>query len=184
MKDIELRLMVELLKNSHRSDRELARAIRVSQPTITRIRAKLEIEQAIKEYTIIPDYSQLGFTMMSITFTKMKEGLTKEIADDLTKRARNMMSGYPSALILGNTGMGLDADYVTIALHKDYGEYTKFMSDIRGFPHTNIDETKSFIIDLLGKNQFQHLSFQYLAGYLAKSVMNSQSAHATSSPTK
>jgi DNA-binding Lrp family transcriptional regulator len=161
-------VIIELLKNSHRSDRELARAIGVSQPTLSRIRERLEKQGMIKEYTIIPDYSQLGFKLLSITFTKMKGPLSKEILDDMKKRARNTMSEHPSALILGNTGMGCNADYVAIAFHKDYGEYTEFMRDIKQFPNVNIDETKSFIIDLNEKNQMQPLSFAHLAGYLAK----------------
>ena len=168
MKDNELKVIIELLKNSHRSDRELARAIGVSQPTLSRIRERLEKQGMIKEYTIIPDYSQLGFKLLSITFTKMKGPLSKEILDDMKKRARNTMSEHPSALILGNTGMGCNADYVAIAFHKDYGEYTEFMRDIKQFPNVNIDETKSFIIDLNEKNQMQPLSFAHLAGYLAK----------------
>jgi DNA-binding Lrp family transcriptional regulator len=168
MKDIELKLVVELLKNSNRSDRGLAKAIGVSQPTITRTRAKLEKQRMIKEYTIIPDYSQLGFTLMSITFTKIKSLLSKEMSDDLKKQAANTMSGHPSALILGCTGMGCNADYVAIAFHRDYGEYSGFMKDIKGFPNVDIDETRSFLINLLDKDQFQPLSFYHLAGYLAK----------------
>jgi DNA-binding Lrp family transcriptional regulator len=168
MKDIELKVIIELLKNSHRSDRELARAIGVSQPTLSRTREKLEKQGMIKEYTIIPNYSQLGFTLLSITFTKMKGPLSKEILDDMKKRARNTMNEHPSALILGNTGMGCNADYVAIAFHKDYSEYTEFMRDIKEFPSVNIDETRSFIVDLGEKDQFQPLSFSHLAGYLAK----------------
>ncbi len=167
MKDIELKVIIELLKNSHRSDREMARAIGVSQPTLSRTREKLEKRGMIKEYTIIPDYLQLGFTLMSITFTKMKGPLSKEILDDLKKRTRITMSEYPSAMILGNTGMGCNADYVAIAFHRDYGEYSEFMRDIKEFPNVNINETKSFIVDLL-EPQFQPLSFSYLAGYLTK----------------
>ncbi len=168
MKDIELKVVIELLKNSHRSDRELARAVGVSQPTISRIKEKLEKQETIKEYTIIPDYLQLGFELMSMTFTKMKGPLSKEILDDLKKRVRNTMSGHPSALILGNTGIGCNADYVAIAFHRTYGEYSEFMKDIKGFPNVNINETKSFIIDLNEKDQAQPLSFQHLAGYLTK----------------
>jgi len=174
MKDVELKLVIELLKNSKRSDRELARAIGVSQPTVTRIRAKLEKQGMIKEYTIIPDFSELGFTLLSMTFTKMKEGPSKDTSDDLMKRARNVMSEHPSALILGNTGMGCNADYVAIAFHRDYSEYIEYMKDIRGFPNVNIDETRSFLIDLLNKNQFQPLSFHHIAGYLARTKGNSQ----------
>jgi DNA-binding Lrp family transcriptional regulator len=44
MKDIERRLVSELMINSRRSDRQLAKALAVSQPTVTRVRAKLEKE--------------------------------------------------------------------------------------------------------------------------------------------
>lgn len=42
MKSIELKIVSELMKNSHRSDRELARRIGTSQPTVTRVRTRLE----------------------------------------------------------------------------------------------------------------------------------------------
>jgi DNA-binding Lrp family transcriptional regulator len=41
MKELEGKWLSELLKNSRRSDRELAKAIGVSQPTTTRLRTKL-----------------------------------------------------------------------------------------------------------------------------------------------
>jgi DNA-binding Lrp family transcriptional regulator len=168
MKESELKVVIELIKNSHRSDRELARAIGVSQPTLSRIREKLEKQGVIKEYTIIPNYPQLGFELLSITFTRMKGPLSKEVLQDYAKRARNTMNEHPSALILGSTGLGCNADYVAVAFHRNYTEYTKFMKDIKEFPNVNIDETKSFIIDLSDKDQFQPLSFTHLAGYLAK----------------
>jgi DNA-binding Lrp family transcriptional regulator len=37
MKDVELKLISELMKNSRRSHRELAHAIGVSQPTVSRV---------------------------------------------------------------------------------------------------------------------------------------------------
>ena len=42
MKDVELKLISELMKNSRRSDRELAKTIGVSQPTVSRLIRKLE----------------------------------------------------------------------------------------------------------------------------------------------
>ena len=55
LKRIELRLVAELMKNSRKSDRELAKILGISQPTVTRIRNKLEREGVIREYTAIPD---------------------------------------------------------------------------------------------------------------------------------
>jgi len=173
MTDIELKVIIALIKNSHRSDRELAKTIGVSQATLSRTRTKLEKQGMIKEYTIIPDYLQLGFKLLSIVFTKMKGPLSLEILDDLKKHARDTMSEHPSALILGNTGMGCNADYVAIAFHRDYREYLEFMKDIKEFPGANIDETKSFIVDLSEKDQMQPLSFFHLAGYLEKAKESS-----------
>ena len=73
LKDVELKLISELMKNSRRSDRELAKVLGVSQPTVTRIRTRLEKEGHIKEYTMIPDFSQLGYQMMGVTLLKLRE---------------------------------------------------------------------------------------------------------------
>lgn len=52
MKEFELKLISELMKNSRRSDRDLAKAIGSSQPTVTRNRHRLEQQGIIKQYTI------------------------------------------------------------------------------------------------------------------------------------
>ena len=68
VKEIELKLVAELLKNSHRSDRELAKVLGVSQPTISRLTERLRKMGAIREYTIIPDFNKLGFHICALTF--------------------------------------------------------------------------------------------------------------------
>jgi DNA-binding Lrp family transcriptional regulator len=73
MKNIELRLISELMKNSRRSDRELAKALGVSQPTVSRTIKRLEEEGYIKEYTMIPDFSKLGYEIMGITSLNVEE---------------------------------------------------------------------------------------------------------------
>lgn len=67
MKDIKSKLLFELLKNSKRSDRELAKVLGVSQPTITRRRKELE-KTAIEEYTIIPKWEKFGYEIAAFTF--------------------------------------------------------------------------------------------------------------------
>jgi DNA-binding Lrp family transcriptional regulator len=61
-------LLYELMINSKRSDRELAKAVKVSQPTITRIRKSLEKLGYIREYTVIPDLQKIGFEIAALTF--------------------------------------------------------------------------------------------------------------------
>ena len=42
MKTIDYKLLYELMKNSRRSDRELAKILRISQPTVSRRRIIIE----------------------------------------------------------------------------------------------------------------------------------------------
>lgn len=166
MKDVELRLFAELIKNSRRSDRELARELGTSQPTITRIRSKLEKEGKIREYTMIPDYVSLGFQMMSITFFTLTQPLSGETLENARKINREMMKKNPTANILAMNGMGCEADRVVIALHRDYSEYVEFVRMTKQHPAVSAEHLKSFIIDLLDTSSFQPLSFFQLANYL------------------
>jgi len=112
MKDVELKLIVELMKNSRRSDRELAKALKVSQPTISRTIRKLEKEGLIREYTAIPDFYGLGFDLMSVNFVKFKPNTTLVDIEKMKKTANEFesQSGIPSILVMN--GMGLDSDRI------------------------------------------------------------------------
>ena len=54
VKDVELKLVSELIKNSRRSDREVARVLGLSQPTVGRMIKKLEKR---RNYTRVYDGS-------------------------------------------------------------------------------------------------------------------------------
>jgi DNA-binding Lrp family transcriptional regulator len=60
LKDIELRLISELVKNSRRSDRELAKVLGISQPTVSRARMRLE-KQGLIDYS----YFQIWLSWVS-----------------------------------------------------------------------------------------------------------------------
>jgi DNA-binding Lrp family transcriptional regulator len=81
VKDVELRLVSELMKNSRRSDRELAKTIGVSQPTVSRAVKRLEKEGYIQEYTIIPNFVKLGYRILALTFVKLKQPLDEQEID-------------------------------------------------------------------------------------------------------
>jgi DNA-binding Lrp family transcriptional regulator len=73
LKDTEAALISELISNSRRSDRELARAIGVSQPTVSRMIRRLEMEGVVNEYTMIPDFRKLGYNLCAFIFLKLKD---------------------------------------------------------------------------------------------------------------
>jgi len=63
-----LALLKELLRNSKRVDKELTKAIGLSQPTVTRLRKNLG--KYIKSYTILPYLSRIGYEILAITFAR------------------------------------------------------------------------------------------------------------------
>jgi DNA-binding Lrp family transcriptional regulator len=156
MKDVELKLISELMKNARKSDRELAVAIGVSQPRVSRMIKKLEKEGIIKEFTMIPDFAKLGYELMSLTFIKLKDWPNP----DEVKPLRNTISQelhkdiFPD--LLNDRGLGLDSDGIIITLHRSYSDYTKQMDHTRSRPFVKTDHIESSLIDL--KDPFHHRS--------------------------
>ena len=158
LKTVESKLVAELMKNSRRSDRELARSIGVSQPTVTRIRARLEKERAIREYTIIPDFQKLGFRILAITLLAMdKEPDSKEF--------EKALSTFPNILLV-ERGLGLESSHMFVSLHEDYSSYAEFERKLEKNEFLEVKDSTSFLVNLDEDSGF--LSFSNLAKELVK----------------
>jgi DNA-binding Lrp family transcriptional regulator len=160
VKDIELRLISELVKNSRRSDRELAKTLGVSQPTVSRTRVRLE-KQGLIDYSAIPNMAMLGFEMIAVTFGKRNYQKHPEIN---LQKAKDFAEKHPE-VIFGASGIGLGYDRISISIHKSYSDYSKFSQEIRS-EWTGIMDTQSFIISLKNKDIVRPLSMKYLADHL------------------
>lgn len=170
MKNLELKLFVELMKNSRRSDKELSKELGVSAATVKRLITKLEKEGYIKEYTIIPDFTKLGFEIMSVTFAKIKNETSKNELDTTRKKIRQIFDKDPPPSILSMTGMGIDSNRVFLAVHRDYGEYSQLVRGIKQHPQMEVTSVKSFLIDLSDQSHFRPFTFSTLAKYLLKNA--------------
>jgi DNA-binding Lrp family transcriptional regulator len=128
LKDIEVRLVSELIRGSRRTDRELARALHVSQPTVSRTIKKLEEQGIIKEYTMIPNFSKLGYKILAITLVKLKKALNQEQIEKAREIAKEGQNAEALKVIMLERGLGLDSDGVLITYHKDYSSLVKFVA--------------------------------------------------------
>lgn len=167
MKEIELKLVCELMKNSRRSDRELAKVLGVSQPTVSRVMKKLEKEGVIKEYTIIPDFAKLGFEIVSIDLAKLKEPISEEKLKEVRKQVRQTLWKDPMSMIVAMSGIGCNADRVVVAFHEDYSTYMEYLNKIRQHPLVMVEEIKSFLINLNDRSQYLPLTLSSLADYIS-----------------
>jgi DNA-binding Lrp family transcriptional regulator len=142
LKENEMKILFELIKGARRSDRELAKAIRVSQPTVTRTRTKLEKMGLVKEYTIIPDLRKMGYELQAFTFMSFAED-----RPDLFDKAREWIKKQPS-VIFANGGVGSGMNSMMLSLHKNYADYTNLITELKRDWQPNLTNLQSFIVVL------------------------------------
>jgi DNA-binding Lrp family transcriptional regulator len=166
LKDVELKLISELMENSRKSDRELARAIGVSQPTVSRLRTKLEKTGVIKEYTMIPDFAKLGYQIMGVSFVTFEEPQKDGTAAESRKAVVEMEQKYPHASLVAVNGIGLGKDTMFITFYKDYSAYTKAMQLAKQIPHVSINSLASFLVNLDDKYNYRLLSMSAISRHI------------------
>jgi DNA-binding Lrp family transcriptional regulator len=156
-KELPQQLLRELLKNSKRSDRELAKVLGVSQPTITRTRRKLEQEGIIQDYTIIPDFSKMGFEILALTLVKLKPGFFRR---ERIEEVRKDAAEFPDAIFL-SSGEGLNTNFLIISFNRNFTEYHARLNRMRLHWKDFIETFRSFIISI-GEGEYKRFSLAHL----------------------
>lgn len=163
LKSLDYGILSGLIKNSRLSDRQLAKILGVSQPTVTRRRTQLE-KEGLLEYTAIPDLGKLDFEIVVFTFGKWN---FNAYPDTRVQAAKDFINRHPN-IIFVSTGRGDFGDRVAISVHKDYAEYSRFMSEVRQEWAELMGDPKTFIISLKADNIVRRLTFKYLMDTLGK----------------
>lgn len=150
-----IKLLYEMMKNSKRSDRLIAKIIGVSQPTITRMRQRLEKTGYIRDYTVIPDLEKLGYEIAAFTFITAANSNVK--SENMNKWIESN-----SKIVFSASGDGLNGkNSIMVSIHRDFTDYSKFMSEFRSKWSENIRDVDSFLVPLRGDIP-KHFSFKYL----------------------
>ena len=150
-----IELLYELMKNSKRSDRELAKVVEVSQPTITRMRKNLEKTEYIREYTIIPALEKLGFEILALNFlsTSTKPKDIKEMQEWISESQK---------IIFTSLGEGLNGKTVLlVSIHRDFTDFSEFTRELRGILGLETSSIESFLVSLR-TDMIKHFSFKNL----------------------
>ena len=155
-----LRLLLEMIKNSRRSDRDLAKVLGVSQPTITRTRQRLEKEY-ISTYTLIPNFAKIGYEIAAFTFCKSKTYDRSE-AEKMQQYAREWSKKYPNVIFAAD-GEGLGKDAVMVSFHRSYSHYADFMRQFTVDWANYVTDLQSFLVSLKNEIQMKPFDLKYLA---------------------
>jgi DNA-binding Lrp family transcriptional regulator len=157
-----VKLLCELIKNSRRSDRDLAKILGFSQPSVSRLRKTLE-KEAILQYTAIPDFSYLGFDLIVFTFYRMKEPV-----HPLREKAEKWLKEQPN-VVFSSEGQGMEVDRVMMSVHRDYADFSEFHQKCRKELGTYIESFRTFIVSLRGHEIGRLFTFNDL---VARSMPN------------
>ncbi len=162
LKPIDYKILFELMKDSHRSDRQLAKALGVSQPTVTRRRAMLE-ENFIEGYTVIPKFGQIGFEIAAITFLKSK--LKCATGQEKTKALQKMKEWFmkQTNVILALDGRGMGWDCACVSLHENFESFADFIRALDSELSDWVVESQTFNADLKGGIVIKPFHLKYLA---------------------
>lgn len=166
MREIELKLISELMKNSRRSDRDLGRAVGVSQPTVTRIRQRLERDGVIKEYTMIPDFTKLGYNLLSVIVSRVKPGSSPEIVQEARAAARRRVEKELLETIMLERVPSMGAATICVSFHKDYSSFLDFMKMSGEHDFIDMETLTSYLVNLKSQYRYRPLTLSTLAKHV------------------
>ena len=171
LKALDYKIICELIKNSKISDRNLAKIVGVSQPTVTRRRTKIEKEKML-DYTAIPNFSKLGFEILAISFYSWTPEANKKLSenkDKIRNKLHTFLSKHKNIFFTAN-GRGFGMERVMISVHKSYSDYVKLMQSVSQEWGGYLSQSTSFIVSLTEDVEGRELSFGHLAEYLVEKL--------------
>jgi DNA-binding Lrp family transcriptional regulator len=128
--DIDKRLLKEMLKDSNRSYRELARAIGVSAATVINHVQRLESAGVIDDYSVRLDHERLGYELTVITEIIVSKGRLLEVQKEIAKLP----------YVCGVYDITGQTDSIVVAKFRsrsDLSEFTKSLLSMENVERTN-----------------------------------------------
>ncbi|MCW4051365.1 MAG: Lrp/AsnC family transcriptional regulator [Candidatus Bathyarchaeota archaeon] len=144
--EIDKKILAELLINSKRSFRELARAIGVSAATVINHIQRLESAGVITDYTVMLDFERLGFELTVVLEMTVSRGKLLETQEEIAKLP------YVCA-VYDVTG---EIDSVVVAKFRNRRELSEFPKDLLAMPF--VERTNTHVVLNTIKEDFRMIN--------------------------
>ena len=144
--EIDKKILAELLKNSNRSNRELAKAIGVSAATVINHIQRLESAGVITDYTVMLDFERLGYELTVIMTVTVNRGKLLETQREIAKLP------YVCA-VYDVTGQ---VDSIVIAKFKNRRELSEFPKDLLAMEY--VERTNTHVVLNTVKEDFRMIN--------------------------
>jgi DNA-binding Lrp family transcriptional regulator len=144
--DMDRKVLRELLKDSKRSFRELARSLGVSTATVISRVQRLESAGVISNYTIQVDHEKLGYELTVITEITVSKGKLLEVEEEISKMP-NVCAVYDV------TGL---TDAMVIAKFKNRRSLSEFTKKLLSMPY--VERTNTHVVLTTIKEDFRMIN--------------------------
>ena len=144
--DIDRKVLRELLKNSKRSYRELAKSMGVSAATVINHVQRLESAGVLKDYSVRLDHERLGYELTVITEILVSKGKLLETEGEISKIS-NVCAVYD---VTGQT------DAMVIAKFKTRASLSDFTKKLLSMPY--VERTITHVVLTTMKEDFRLLT--------------------------
>ena len=144
--DIDRRLLGELLKDSKRSYRELAKAIGVSAATVINHVQRMESGGVIKDYSVRLDHERLGYELTVVTEIIVSKGKLLETDAEIAK-IPHVCAVYD---ITGET------DAIVVAKFKSRSDLSEFTKSLLSMPY--VERTNTHVVLTTVKEDFRMMN--------------------------
>lgn len=141
--EIDRKVLAELLINSNRSNREIARSIGVSAATVINHIQRLESAGVITDYSVIVDFERLGFELTVIMTVTVGRGKLLETQEEIAKLP------YVCA-VYDVTGQ---VDSIVIAKFRNRRELSEFPKDLLAMEY--VERTNTHVVLNTVKEDFR-----------------------------
>jgi DNA-binding Lrp family transcriptional regulator len=141
--DIDRKLLREILKDSKRSSRELAKAIGVSAATVINHVQRLESGGVIKDYSVRLDHERLGYELTVVTEIIVSKGKLLETDEEIAK-IPHVCAVYD---ITGET------DAMVVAKFKSRSDLSEFTKKLLSMPY--VERTNTHVVLTTVKEDFR-----------------------------
>jgi len=143
IKDVDIKVLEELIANSNTPVRDIAKKLGVSVGTVhSKIKA-MERSGTIRGYTVVTDLSNVGYDITAVTEVIVSKGRLLDVEKEIA-RMKNVVAVYDV------TGM---ADIITIGKFRGREELSSFTKKVLSLPY--VERTNTSMVLTVVKEDFR-----------------------------
>ncbi|MEM5853090.1 MAG: winged helix-turn-helix transcriptional regulator [Candidatus Aenigmatarchaeota archaeon] len=141
LKKREKQVFMNLIKNARMPDKHIAKILGITQPTVTRIRQKLEKSGYIKGYKPLVDFQKLGLSLIVLTLFNITD-LSR--IDQVKKKIIPNLKKMPEIFLIAE-GEGMGKTCLIMSAHKDFQDFEEWVVDLKKKNGKYMEDVEHFL---------------------------------------